>query len=1325
MSLTSPVLRRRRITSDAPETSLRSTPDSGPVRRFVWWLDTPVGLVLMFALALGIRVAIAPRFGFYGDLNYFREWITDLHDVGIRHFYASVGNTTYVYPPGYLYVLDVLARFSSSPSYLLVKFPTILGDLALAWTCGVLAQRLAPPSLRQRLPVRAAVIAAVLFNPAVIALSVVWGQVDAIPAFLVMASLLFLVTGRPSVRRELAAMILFAAAFAMKPQSSFIFPVLGYALYRRHLHRRSISEIGRGCARIFAVGAPALGLLAVSGLPFGLSPVGLKDFYSQASNGYKITSVWAFNLWGVVGFQRGDVRNAGTVVQFVAGVPAFDVGALAFAAGTAYVIWRAHRSINRGHDEARVLVVAAAATSLIAFTVLTRMHERYLFPVLACLAPLVVWRGFRWIYAAVSVLFVLNLWYPFAVYNDSWKVYYPTWKLTTFYYQPVFHWVFGNMATTDTWQKKMWSLFVVAACVVLTARGFRWIERVDDAAMPGDDSSPLLEPAERAAVAAGFVGTGFASAAVASETVATEAVDGGTGDTEAGDTEAVDTEAVDTEVVDTEVVDTEAVDTGTLDTGGSDAGGGRGDTTPRWLRLFRSAMAPIAAEETDAPRRWLRLLPLGLVIVSCVFSLVILRSETTPANNLNDSAFHLEMVRWADHQIAEGKVPLDGWFPNLALGSSFFHHYQSLPYTLTAYAARLTGLGDTTTYLWLLYLMLALWPISVYLGARLLSLERWPAAAAALVSPLIVSVTGYGYEHSSYTWQGLGVFTQLWGMWLLPLVWGLTYRAVTKGSNWYAPAALVLALTIATHLMTGYLAVLSIGVWVLLARREFVRRVARAAIVAVGGLATAAWVLIPLLADRNYSAQTQFYKGTFFDDSYGAGKILHWLFTGELFDHGRFPILSLLVAVGFVVCVVRAQRSEPARAVLGAWTLSLFLFFGRATWGVRSVVNLLPGNGDLQMHRFMVGVDLAAILLAGFGLVAVARLTGFVARRGVAFVGRVSVRTAIVWTAVAVAMVGMLAPAWTQVAHYDLFDGTLIPYQRVAEKQDGADFKALVLEAERDGGGRIYAGLRANWGEQYLIGNVPAYTELENYDADAIGYPFRTVQSLSTDVDASFNEFNLAQYQILNIKYMILPEGHPPPVPAKFLDSRGQNLLYEVNTSGYFQVIDVIGAISENRTDVNSESYTFRYGPLATENIYPSVAFNGGRAAPPTSVGSSPPPGSPGAVLTQDSRDAVNGRFTATVRANRNAAVLLKESFDPRWTVTVDGVAQKPVMIAPSLVGVEVPAGTHTIVFQYKSYPDYPILLIVGLLTLVALTVWPRRRQLVARTRRFRSETTA
>ena len=98
--------------------------------------------------------------------------------------------------------------------------------------------------------------------------------------------------------------------------------------------------------------------------------------------------------------------------------------------------------------------------------------------------------------------------------------------------------------------------------------------------------------------------------------------------------------------------------------------------------------------------------------------------------------------------------------------------------------------------------------------------------------------------------------------------------------------------------MTGYLAVLTVGVWVLIALARDRSRVGRAAIVAIGALGIAAWVMVPLLADRNYSAQTEFYKGTIFNDSYGAGKILHWLRTGELFDHGRFPIFTLLARRG-------------------------------------------------------------------------------------------------------------------------------------------------------------------------------------------------------------------------------------------------------------------------------------------------------------------------------------------------------------------------------------------------------------------------------------------
>ena len=62
--------------------------------------------------------------------------------------------------------------------------------------------------------------------------------------------------------------------------------------------------------------------------------------------------------------------------------------------------------------------------------------------------------------------------------------------------------------------------------------------------------------------------------------------------------------------------------------------------------------------------------------------------------------------------------------PDLSLGSAFFHHYQSLPQTLTAYSPRATGMGDQTAYLWILYLLLALWPIAIYWSARLLGWSR-------------------------------------------------------------------------------------------------------------------------------------------------------------------------------------------------------------------------------------------------------------------------------------------------------------------------------------------------------------------------------------------------------------------------------------------------------------------------------------------------------------------------------------------------------------------------------------------------------------------------
>jgi Gpi18-like mannosyltransferase len=1172
-------------------------------RGLLWRLDTPEGLVAMFAVAFVLRLLIAPHLGFYGDLRLFKIWTGQLADVGTRHFYVK--GQFQDYPPGYLYILWLTAKISAAPSYLLLKLPTLVADLALAWLAATIAVRIAPPHVSERWPVRPLVAAAVLFNPAVIALGAGWGQVDAVPAAFVLGSLLLLFTGRLSLQREVGAFLLFAVAVAMKPQSGFVLPVMLYALYRRYLHRRSRPEVIDGTLSIAAVGTPSVVLWGISGLAFGLGPVGLLHFYKHSASVYPVTSANAFNLWGAIGFWRND--SIGDHVLRIAGVSALHVGELALVLGMVYVLWRAHRAIERGASEPLVLMIASATISLLAYTLLTRMHERYMFLALACFGPLVVVRPLRFAYAALSTIFVINLWFPYAYFNSGWHV-------QALHFQPWFDWVLGGFAT-DTWQKKVWSIAVTLIALAVTWLGMQWAGR-----------SPATAPAVDAPV-----------------------------------------------------------------------------ERPANVPLRRGEA--LAAELPTGRYRWG---PFALVALACGFGLAALRGETTPVPNLNDSAFHEQMVRWADGAIGQGRVPLDGWFPDLSLGSSFFHHYQSLAETLTAAAARVVGATDDGTYLWILYVLLALWPISVYLGARLLDWDRWTAASAAAVSPLIVSAPGYGLEHGSYTFQGYGVYSQLWAMWLLPLAWGLTWQAVVRGKR-YAAAAAALALTIACHFITGYLALLTVGVWVIVVgRSSLLPRIGRAALVAGGSVLIAAWVLVPLIGDTKWTTQSAFYKGSVFNDSYGAGKVLRWLFTGKLFDNGRFPVVTLLVFVGIIVCAERVRRELRARALLGALTLSLFLFFGRATWG--RLIDVLPGFHDIQIHRFVTGVHLAGILLAGVGL-------AWLLRTAYSLSGRLVVRRAALLVPAAVAVcIAVLAPAWIERAKYDERGADYIQAQRATDATDGRDLDRLISIVKAHGDGRVYAGLRGNWGLQYVVGAVPVHAWLADRDVDAIGFTFRTIASLSTDVEAYFDETKLSNYQMFNVRYLILPSDRKPAVPATLLASSGRHRLWRVRTSGYFQVVDRAAPIAANRALLAQAVLGWMRSDLASRGLYPGVTFPGEPAAPPTFAGSTPPHESPGTVVTQ-SATPQDGVFDATVDARRPAVALLKATYDPRWTATVDGTRAKPTMMAPSLIGVDIPVGKHEVRFYYKAYAHYPLLLAIGGLTLLALAFVPVGQTILHRQR--------
>ena len=305
-----------------------------------------------------------------------------------------------------------------------------------------------------------------------------------------------------------------------------------------------------------------------------------------------------------------------------------------------------------------------------------------------------------------------------------------------------------------------------------------------------------------------------------------------------------------------------------------------------------------------------------LVAAAVTWNLVNLRAETLPVTYLDDSSLHEQMVRFATGAIQQGRLPLTMWFPYLGLGSPQFLHYQSLPAMLAGLLG--TVIGANAAFRWTLYLLLSFWPLSVYAGARLLGANRIAAALSAAMAPFLVSVPGVGYEQKAYVWIGYGVWTQLWASMTLPLAWGFSWRAIRERRG-YLPAAGLVALTVALHFETGYLALAPILVWPFVAGRPLVGRLRSAAIVLIGALGATAWVLVPLVAQRNWAAVNEPLQGTPLVNGYGAGRMLSWLITGQLLDHGRLPVVT-----AFAGCrpgarrLAMPERSRRARDSRGA-----------------------------------------------------------------------------------------------------------------------------------------------------------------------------------------------------------------------------------------------------------------------------------------------------------------------------------------------------------------------------------------------------------------------
>jgi len=676
----------------------------------------------------------------------------------------------------------------------------------------------------------------------------------------------------------------------------------------------------------------------------------------------------------------------------------------------------------------------------------------------------------------------------------------------------------------------------------------------------------------------------------------------------------------------------------------------------------------------------------------------------------DDSSVHEQMVRFALGRFRGGHLPMTSWFPFLGLGSPQFLHYQGLPAMVTAAVGIATG-GDTAFRL-TLYLLLALWPLSVYWSARLFDLGRGASVLSALAAPLLMSAVGVGYEPKAYIWIGYGVWAQLWASWTLPLAWAFTWRAMASRRA-VAPAVVFVALTMALHYETGYLALIPVAIFPFLAPSELRARARRAVAVGAGALLASAWVTVPLLVEGRWAATNEVLSQTPLVNGYGAKQVLSWLFSGQLFDAHRLPVVTVLAGVGLVGCV-RRWRSQPAgRALVALVAMSLLLSFGRTTFGALTM--LLPGSKDIFMRRFMMGVQLGGLYLAGVGGVAVARLVrGAVVRWHPPAAGwaRSPGRRLAVLVLAGAAGLAVLSPAWTQIDTFGATNTHWVAAQRAADDTEGAEVDRLVAYVRDHGGGRVYAGMPSNWGSGFTVGAVPVFKYLESRDVDEVGYTLRTA-SLMTDPEYFFDEKVPGDYALFAVHYLLLPLRRPPPVPARLVMSAGSYRLWVLPDAGYLRVVDTVGTLTADKTDVGTMSVPYLESDLPGAGRYLTVAYGGAAPAPLTEPGVPGARGAPGTVRAERA-DLVDGALRATVVMRRRAAVVLSASFDPGWSVRVDGRPAAVEMLAPALPAVVVGPGVHTVTFSYGGFGLYDALLAVSaamVLCLVGVGLLDGRRR--------------
>ncbi len=388
----------------------------------------------LLIVGLILRLILSSYWTYEGDFGTWKAWAYGIYNTGFSKFYDQVWCD---YMPGYLYVLWLLeyihSAFPAMSDKILFKLPANLSDLGISILVFLV--------LRNITSLKNAQLTSLVyfFNPASLSNSTFWGQVDSVHTLPLLVSILFGAGGH-----FVLSSIFAAIAFMIKPQSVVIFPIIGFFAVRGFIRQgkedRSVLKtlifgfkiLSAFYATIIAITLPFIWVELTNHSVIGIfsEPIFfIKDRFYTAYNQYILTSLNAFNFWGIfsmwqndqirflgVTYQRWGTITFGFIYALVCGVLFYsEVRRSRAGAQNFECLLERNAFGSTANNQLTIRTFQALTLILFAlFLFVTRAHERHFLPTIVFFTLIAFQSSLYWyFYALISAVYVVNMFYAY------------------------------------------------------------------------------------------------------------------------------------------------------------------------------------------------------------------------------------------------------------------------------------------------------------------------------------------------------------------------------------------------------------------------------------------------------------------------------------------------------------------------------------------------------------------------------------------------------------------------------------------------------------------------------------------------------------------------------------------------------------------------------------------------------------------------------------------------------------------------------------------------------------------------------------------------